>query len=182
MPVLQRSTLACVTSRARGAHCFPHALRRCHYKNGSGLCTAITGPGAYGECHGEDSDSATTYHRIVTTYLNKPCDVIGELSPQCAGPAQDPAPDRVGPGAAPRGRSGRARAAEGARSAIRAGAIWGGAGRAGRPRMETAPPIARTGCRAALTFAISGRGRRAEEAAACPGPRAAPGRRRTTRR
>lgn len=68
------------------AHCFPHALKRCHYKKKSGgLCAAIAAQGGgYGECNGEDSDSATVYHRIVTTYLNEPCDVIGELSPQCA--------------------------------------------------------------------------------------------------
>jgi hypothetical protein len=66
------------------AQCFPHPLKRCHYKNGNGLCTAIAGRGgAYGECQGEGSDSATVYHRIVTTYLNEPCDVIGEGSPQC---------------------------------------------------------------------------------------------------
>jgi hypothetical protein len=69
-----------------GAGCFPHPLKRCHYKDGSGLCTAIAAPGgAYGECHGDGSDSATVYHQIITTYLNEPCDVIGELSPQCAG-------------------------------------------------------------------------------------------------
>lgn len=106
-----------------GAHCFPHALRRCHYANGKGLCTAIEGKGgAYGECHGEDGDSATAYHRIVTTYLNEPCDVIGE-GRECArlratlsrtGPDGGQVP-KVAPGA---------RGCAGCATGDPAGAIW----------------------------------------------------------
>lgn len=96
-----------------GAGCFPHPLRRCHYKDGGGLCTAIGAKGgAYGECRGEQSDSASIYRQIVTTYLNQPCDVIGEGSPQCTRlrdtlPGKSPAgvaAARVAPG--PRGCGG----------------------------------------------------------------------------
>src|SRR5262249_53254846 len=68
--------------------CFPHALMRCHKKVGPALCNSIDrDKGAYGTCYGEETGSDgediisdTVYHRIVTTYLNKPCDVIDELT------------------------------------------------------------------------------------------------------
>jgi hypothetical protein len=118
-----------------GAGCFPHPLRRCHYQDGRGLCTAIAGKGGgYGECRGEQSDSASTYRQVVTTYLNQPCDVIGEGSPQCTRlrdtlprkPAAGVPAARVAPG--PRGCGGCAIGdpgdGEGCTVSGPGGAIW----------------------------------------------------------
>lgn len=67
-----------------GAKCFPHPLRRCHYKNrevnstkGAG-CDWIGDDGAYGLCRGQDGDSAV-YRNIMTTYLNEPDDLIEDV-------------------------------------------------------------------------------------------------------
>jgi MYXO-CTERM domain-containing protein len=64
------------------ANCFPHPLKRCHYKDpdinrrkGAG-CDWIGADGAYGHCRGQDG---AVYHNIITTYLNEPDDLIGDV-------------------------------------------------------------------------------------------------------
>lgn len=62
------------------AQCFPNPVQRCRFDTpaaGSGPgCDVMAPDGGYRSCPGQGNDHAT-YKNVLTTYLNEPCDLIG---------------------------------------------------------------------------------------------------------
>lgn len=92
------------------AKCFAYRPQRCRYKN-PGInevkgahCEVMGKDGAYGSCANQIDDT-TRFERIITTYLNAPCDFLGEGS-LCDAMRGSMAPPASRPGRATEARTG----------------------------------------------------------------------------
>lgn len=81
------SSVAALNKRLCGSpdantECFAYRPQRCHYKGSrrrDSLCGAMGDDGVYGQCRSQ-VDQTARFRNVITTYLQAPCDFVGEGS------------------------------------------------------------------------------------------------------